>query len=374
MMTSGFWRRLLALIRKETRELLRDNSSLALGVVLPLVLILIIGYGMSLDVKNVPTAVVIEDSSPLARQAVSFTQGSEYFQPVFVPSLQEGEQMIREHKVDAMLVVPPDFSARFAEGKGKLQVILNGTEATTAMSAQGYFEAGILTWAASEGAKRGLTAGGIEIVPRIWFNDANTSTWFYVPGILMLVLTISGVFLTSVVMAREWERGTFESLFVTPMKILELILAKTIPYFVIAMIGMLLCLVVGRELYELPMRGSLVLIIGESMLYLVVSLGIGLVISALTKNQFLACHVSLMISFLPSVVLSGFLFDLHAEPAAIRVVSSLIPTTYYLELMKSLFLSGNYWPLIARDTAILVLFALFFLGWAFHMTRKKVEP
>lgn len=373
-MTSGFWRRLLALIRKETRELLRDNSSLALGVVLPLVLILIIGYGMSLDVKNVPTAVVIEDSSPLARQAVSFTQGSEYFQPVFVPSLQEGEAMIRKHKVDAMLVVPPDFSARFAEGKGKLQVILNGTEATTAMSAQGYFEARLLTWAASEGAKHGLAAGGIEIVPRIWFNDANTSTWFYVPGILMLVLTISGVFLTSVVMAREWERGTFESLFVTPMKILELILAKTIPYFVIAMIGMLLCLVVGRELYDLPMRGSLVLIIGESMLYLVVSLGIGLVISALTKNQFLACHVSLMISFLPSVVLSGFLFDLHAEPAAIRVVSSLIPTTYYLELMKSLFLSGNYWPLITRDTVILVLFALFFLGWAFHMTRKKVEP
>ncbi len=373
-MTSGFWRRLLALMRKETRELLRDSSSLALGVVLPLVLILIIGYGMSLDVKNVPTAVVIEDSSPLARQAVSFTQGSEYFQPVFVTSLQEGEQMIRRHEVDAMLVVPPDFSARFAEGRGKLQVILNGTEATTAMSAQGYFEAGILTWAAEEGARHGLSAGGIEIVPRIWFNDANTSTWFYVPGILMLVLTISGVFLTSVVMAREWERGTFESLFVTPMKILELILAKTIPYFVIAMIGMLLCLVVGRELYDLPMRGSLVLIIGESMLYLVVSLGIGLVISALTKNQFLACHVSLMISFLPSVVLSGFLFDLHAEPAAIRVVSSLIPTTYYLELMKSLFLSGNYWPLIARDTAILALFALFFLGWAFHMTRKKVEP
>ncbi len=373
MMTSGFWRRLLALIRKETRELLRDNSSLALGVVLPLVLILIIGYGMSLDVKNVPTAVVIEDSSPLARQAVSFTQGSEYFQPVFVSSLQEGEQMIRKHEVDAMLVVPPDFSARFAEGKGKIQVILNGTETTTAMSAQGYFEAGILTWAASAGAKRGLAPGGVEIVPRIWFNDANTSTWFYVPGILMLVLTISGVFLTSVVMAREWERGTFESLFVTPMKILELILAKTIPYFVIAMLGMLLCLIVGRELYELPMRGSLMLIIAESMLYLVVALGIGLVISALTKNQFLACHVSLMISFLPSILLSGFLFDLHAEPMVIRVVSSLIPATYYLELMKSLFLSGNYWPLIARDTAILVLFALFFLGWAFRMTRKKVE-
>ena len=347
-MTSGFWRRLIALTRKETRELLRDSSSLALGVVLPLVLILIIGYGMSLDVKQVPTAVVLEDSSPFARQAVHFTQGSEYFAPVFVSSLADGEAMMRRHEVDAMLVVPSDFSARFAEGRAELQVILNGTEATTAMSAQGYFEAGILTWAAGEGARRGAHSGGIAIESRIWFNDANTSTWFYVPGILMLVLTISGVFLTSVVMAREWERGTFESLFVTPMKILELVLSKTIPYFVIAMLGMVLCLIVA--------------------------LAIGLVISALTKNQFLACHVSLMISFLPSVVLSGFLFDLHAEPLAIRVVSGLIPTTYYLELMKSLFLSGDYWPLIVRDTAILLGFALFFLGWAFHMTRKKVEP
>ena len=244
-MTKGFWRRLIALTRKETRELLRDNSSLALGVVLPLVLILIIGYGMSLDVKEVPTAVVLEDSSPFAREAVRFTQGAEYFAPVYVTSLSEGEAMLRRHEADAMLVVPPDFSARFAEGRAKMQVILNGTEATTAMSAQGYFEAGVLTWAAGEGAKRGLSPGGIAIESRIWFNDANTSTWFYVPGILMLVLTISGVFLTSVVMAREWERGTFESLFVTPMKILELILSKTIPYFVIAMLGMVLCLVVG---------------------------------------------------------------------------------------------------------------------------------
>ena len=154
-MTSGFWRRLIALTRKETRELLRDSSSLALGVVLPLVLILIIGYGMSLDVKQVPTVVVLEDSSPFARQAVHFTQGSEYFAPVFVSSLADGEAMMRRHEVDAMLVVPPDFSARFAEGRAELQVILNGTEATTAMSAQGYFEAGILTWAAGEGARRG---------------------------------------------------------------------------------------------------------------------------------------------------------------------------------------------------------------------------
>ena len=189
----------------------------------------------------------------------------------------------------------------------------------------------------------------------------------------MLVLTISGVFLTAVVMAREWERGTFESLFVTPMRILELILAKTIPYFVIALLGMGLCLFVGRELYELPMRAPLALILGVSMLYLVTALSIGLVISALTKSQYLACHISLMVSFLPAVILSGFLFDLHAEPLAIRVVSRLLPTTYYLDALKSLLLSGGNPLVIAQDTAALAAFTLLFLALAFYMTRKKVD-
>ena len=330
---------------------------------------------MSLDVKEVPRPSSSRIARLLAREAVRFTQGSEYFAPVYVTSLSEGEAMLRRHEVDAMLVVPPDFSARFAEGRAKMQVILNGTEATTAMSAQGYFEAGVLTWAAGEGAKRGLSPGRhrhrvAHLVQRCEYehvvlcaghSHARADDQRRLPDVGR-----HG--------ARMGARAPFESLFVTPMKILELILSKTIPYFVIAMLGMVLCLVVGRVLYDLPMRGSLVLILGESMLYLVVALGIGLVISGLTKNQFLACHVSLMISFLPSVVLTGFLFDLHAEPMAIRVVSSLIPTTYYLELMKSLFLSGNYWPLIVRDTAVLLAFALFFLGWAFRITRKKVEP
>ena len=210
------------------------------------------------------------------------------------------------------------------------------------------------------------------MVPRVWFNDANTSSWFFVPGILMLVLTISGVFLTAMVMAREWERGTFESLFVTPVRILEVILAKVIPYFTVAMVGMLLCLVAGRLCYDLPMRGSLGLILGESMLYLVIALSLGLVISAITKNQYLACQVALLVSFLPTVMLSGFLFDLHSEPLVIQVISRFLPTTYYLELMKSLFLAGNYWPLILENTAILLGYALCFIWLAFFLTRKKV--
>ena len=371
MWGKAFFRRLAALTRKEFYQLLRDKSSLLLGIVMPVVLILLIGYGMSLDVKNVPVAVVLEDHSPTARQAVSFVDGSEYFSPVYMTSMQEAESRLLAHEVDAILRVPVHFTADLARKSAQVQVIVNGVEATSASSAQTYIESGMLTWAAKEGI--GAAGGRASVVSRIWFNDANTSTWFFVPGVIMLVLMIVGVFLTSVVMAREWERGTFESLFVTPTGVLELILAKLIPYFSVAMLGMLLCLLAGRYLYELPLRGSMLLIVGVSMLFLIVALGIGLVISALTKNQFLACQVSLLVSFLPSLMLSGFMFDLHTEPWGIRLLSQAFPTTYYLQLLKSLLLAGNYWPLIIRNTLLLTGYAVFFMGLAFRLTRKKVE-
>ena len=371
MWAKAFFRRLAALTRKEFYQLLRDKSSMLLGIVMPVVLILLIGYGMSLDVKNVPVAVVLEDHSPTARQAVSFVTGSEYFSPVYVQSMQEAQSRLLTHEVDAILCVPIQFTSDFAKGSAQVQVIVNGVEATTASSAQTYIESGLLSWAARQGL--GAAGGQVSVVSRIWFNDANTSTWFFVPGIIMMVLLIVGVFLTSVVMAREWERGTFESLFVTPTGVLELILAKMIPYFCVAMFGMLLCLLAGRYLYELPLRGSMILIVGVSMLFLLVALGIGLMISALTRNQFLACQVSLLVSFLPSLMLSGFLFDLHTEPAAIRLISQALPTTYYLQLLKSLLLTGNYWPLIIKNTLLLAGYAVFFMGLAFRLTRKRVE-
>lgn len=365
------FRRFAALVWKEFLELIRDRSSILMGVVLPLMLILIIGYGMSLDVENVPTAVVLEDTSPTARSMVSFTQGSKYFSPVFVHAMPEAEEMLKNHEVSAILRVPHEFTERLAKGDASVQLILNGGDATTAMSAQSYVQGAVLAWVATRAAAAGT--GQATVVSRVWFNDANTSTWFFVPGILMMVLTISGVFLTAMVMAREWERGTFESLFVTPVRIYELILAKVVPYFVIGMGGMLLCLLAGRVLFDLPMRGSMLLILGESMLYLVIALALGLVISSLTKNQLLACQLSLLISFLPTIMLSGFLFDLHSEPIGIRAVSHVLPMTYFLELMKSLLLAGNYWPLIAKNTALLMGYAVLFLCIAYHLTKKKVE-
>ena len=374
MLFPDFSRHLRALVHKEFLQLGRDRSSLLLGVVLPLLLILLIGYGISLDVKNVPTAVVLEDASPTARDAVSFLDGSPYFSPRYVTSIKEAERLLKSRDVDVILRLPPDFSRRLAQGDAKAQAVLYGVNTTTAMSAQAYLEAGFAALAAQESAV--LTqepAGQAAVESRLWFNDANTSAWFFIPGLIMLIMTIVGVFLTAVVMAREWERGTFESLFVTPVRAAELILAKMIPYFCVAMAGMGLCLIAGRFLYELPMRGSLLLILGVSMLYLVVALGIGLTISAVTKNQFVACQIALLVSFMPSLMLSGFMFDPHSQPVVIRAISRLFPTTYYLELLKSLFLAGNNWPLLIKNSLLLTIYAVFFLALAGKITRKKVE-
>ena len=374
MLFPDFSRRLRALVHKEFLQLGRDRSSLLLGVVLPLLLILLIGYGISLDVKNVPTAVVLEDASPTARDAVSFLDGSPYFSPRYVTSMKEAGRLLKSRDVDVILRLPPDFSRRLAQGDAKAQAVLYGVNTTTAMSAQAYLEAGFAALAAQESAV--LTqepAGQAAVESRLWFNDANTSAWFFIPGLIMLIMTIVGVFLTAVVMAREWERGTFESLFVTPVRAAELILAKMIPYFCVAMAGMGLCLIAGRFLYELPMRGSLLLILGVSMLYLVVALGIGLTISAVTKNQFVACQIALLVSFMPSLMLSGFMFDPHSQPVVIRAISRLFPTTYYLELLKSLFLAGNNWPLLIKNSLLLTIYAVFFLALAGKITRKKVE-
>ena len=375
MLAVDFSRRLRALVKKEFLQLGRDRSSLLLGVVLPLLLILLIGYGISLDVKNVPIAVVMADASPTARRAVRFLDGSDYFSPHYVASLKDGERLLRQREAEAILLLPPDFSRQLAIGKAQAEAILYGVNTTTAMTAQSYLEAAFMALAAGEAASRpaSLPAGYVAVESRLWFNDANTSAWFFIPGLIMLIMTIVGVFLTAVVMAREWERGTFESLFVTPVRAAELILAKMIPYFCVAMAGMGLCLIAGRFLYELPMRGSLLLILGVSMLYLVVALGIGLTISAVTKNQFVACQVALLVSFMPSLMLSGFMFDPHSQPVVIRAISRLFPTTYYLELLKSLFLAGNNWPLLIKNSLLLTIYAVFFLALAGKITRKKVE-
>ncbi|MDM0018887.1 ABC transporter permease [Variovorax saccharolyticus] len=375
-MTSRFRQRLVALTRKETRQLVRDPSSIAIGILLPIILILIFGYGLSLDVRNAPMAVVLEDTSPTAVQAVSGLQLTPYISPVMLTSMREAEALMHQRRVDGIVRVPGDFSRRLASGDAVIQVIVHGADANKAGIVLRY-ASGALAQNAVRLADRGAAAatgvGSVSIEQRLWFNSANTSTWYLVPGLIVLIMTLVGAFLTALVMAREWERGTLEALFVTPVRPVEILLAKIIPYFGIGMLGLLLCLAAARFLFEVPMHGSFIAIVASAMLYLLVAVGVGLVISSVTRNQFLASQVALISSFLPSLMLSGFLFDLRNVPTVIRIVGHALPATYFMELIRTLFLAGNVWSLILRNCAILALYAVVLLGVARFVTRKKLD-
>jgi ABC-2 type transport system permease protein len=381
-MSSGFTRRLVALTRKEFRQLLRDSSNLAIGILLPIVLILIFGYGLSLDVKDAPVAIVMEEASPTAQDAVAGFQLSTAFKPIVVQSMHDAQQLMLERKVDGIIRIPADFSRSLNAGGATVQVLVHGADASRASIIMNYANSALAQWSQRQADRAGAghsgqnqvaAVGSVTVESRMWFNAANTSTWYLVPGLIVLIMTLVGAFLTALVMAREWERGTLEALFVTPVHPVEILLAKIIPYFCVGMLGLTLCLVAARFLFSVPMEGSLFIIILSSMLYLFVAVGMGLVISSVTKNQFLASQVALISSFMPSLMLSGFLFDLRNVPVVIQIIGKILPATYFMELIKTLFLAGNVWPLILRNCAILACYAVLLLGIARAVTRKQLD-
>lgn len=372
---TGFISRFIALVRKETRQMLRDRSNLAVGLLLPAVLILLFGYGLSFDVTDAPVAVVMEDKSPVAHSVVAGFNGSDYLAPVWVDSMPEAERLIRAADVIAIVRVPVDFSRRLAAGNAQIQLMLNGADSSTASVLEGYVNGAIAIWAQHQLDRSGAPSSNanVEIIQRMWFNEASTSTWYLVPGLIALVMTLIGAFLTSLLIAREWERGTLESLFVTPVRPLEIVLAKLVPYLVIGAIDLVLCLLAAKFLFQVPMRGSLWAILLASMLYLAVSLLLGLFISGKTRNQFQASQVALLVSFMPALMLSGFVFDLRNVPAVVQVISHLLPATHFMQLIKTLFLAGDNWSMLLRDCSILLLYAVL-LTFAVHRTlRKKLD-
>ncbi len=370
----GFWRRLISLTRKEIRQLLRDRSNLLVGLGLPVILILLFGYGLSMDVKNVPVAVVLEDSSPTAVDVVATLHLSRYLLPERVNSIQEARQLMKDRKIDAVLHIPSDFSRRLSAGEAKVQLLVQGADASRATIISGYISGAMGIWMQKQADRSAASAAGsVTVESRMWFNAANDSTWYLVPGLIVLIMTLVGAFLTALVMAREWERGTLEALFVTPVRPTEILLAKIIPYFLVGIIGLMMCLAAAKFLFEVPIYGSLIMVWASSMLYMLVALGIGLVISSTTRNQFIASQVALLASFMPALMLSGFLFDLRNVPLIVQLVGQLVPATYFMELIKTLFLAGDNWPLIIRNCAILTGYALLLLGLARVVTPKKLD-
>jgi ABC-2 type transport system permease protein len=361
------------LIRKETRQIVRDPSSIAIGIVLPVVLILLFGYGLSLDVTEVPVAVVVEDPSPAAADLAASFRLSHYFDVQLMTSMLHAQNLMLERKVDGILRIRPEFSRNLSLGNAEVQVLVHGVDANHARIIQSYAQGAIGQWAGQRAAK-GLTTvnGPVTVQSRMWFNEANESRYFLVPGLIVLIMTLIGALLTALVMAREWERGTLEALFVTPVRTDEILLGKTIPYFILGVIGLVLCLLAAKFLFDVPFRGSLTVLTAASMLYLLVALGIGLLISSAFKNQFVAIQVTVLVTFLPAVMLSGFLFDLRSMPALVRLFTYVLPARYYVALLQTIFLAGDIWAVILPNMGVLALMAAALLVLTYRATHKSL--
>jgi ABC-2 type transport system permease protein len=349
-----------ALIVKEARQIVRDPSSIAIGVVMPVVLILLFGFGLSLDVKNVPVAVVMGQDSAEAHELTAGFQLSPYFNAQIVRDVPAARDLMLARKVDGIVQIPSDFARRVQAGDAQVQLVVHGSDANRARIIQGYAQGALAAWAARKAAEGAPLSGspGAALQTRLWFNEADDSRWFLVPGLLVLVMTLIGALLTSMVVAREWERGTLEALFVTPVRSDEILIGKTAPYFALAMAGLMLCMFAAKFLFHVPIRGSVWVLWGVSVLYILVALGIGLLISSAVKSQLVASQLTMLVTFMPAFMLSGFLFDLRSMPVAVRLITYLLPARYYVSLLQTAFLAGDVWSVILPNSAVLAAMAL----------------
>jgi ABC-2 type transport system permease protein len=366
-------RRVAALVRKEAYQLVRDPSSIAIGVVMPLLLILLFGYALSLDVRAVPVAVVMEDTSPAASGLAAGFRLSPYFNATVITSMPRAEELMLDRQIDGIIRLRSDFTRRLSGGDAGVQILVHGSDANRARIIDAYAEGAIAQWASQRSAEsKGQNVGAAVLQTRMWFNEADDSHYFLVPGLIVLIMTLIGAFLTTLVMAREWERGTFEAMFVTPVRTGEILLSKMIPYFVLGIGGLILCILAAKFLFDVPFRGSVLVLAGVSTLYLLVSLAIGLLVSSATKSQFVSSMVTLVVTFLPAMMLSGFLFDLRSMPEFVRWISYALPARYYVALLQTIFLTGDIWGVIWPNAGMLAAMAAILLAATRAVTRKRL--
>ena len=367
--------RLRGLLRKEFYQILRDPSSLAIAFLLPLVLLFIFGYGVSLDAEHVPIALVVELPSPDTASFTSGFQRSRYFEPIFQRDLREAEQALLDRRVMAIVHLRSDFARRLRQpGGAPIQVIINGADANTGRLILGYVQGVWQKWLQREALARGDTLDlPLQLEQRVWFNSELRSRNFLVPGLIALIMTLIGALLTALVMAREWERGTMEALLVTPVTMREVLLGKLVPYFVLGMGGMLLSVATGVWLFGVPLRGSLWVLFGAAALFLLAALGMGLLISTVTKNQFVAGQLAIITTFLPAFILSGFIFEISSMPQVIQWLTRVLAASYFVAILQTVFLAGNVWSVILPNALALLLMAAFFLGVSRRKLRKRLE-
>ncbi len=354
-------RRLKALFGKEFRQVVRDPSSILIAFVLPAILLFLFGYAVSLDVTHIKVGLVAEDSSPEIHSfIVSFTN-SRYFDARIAGDRRIFEPDLALGRIRAIIVVPSDFSRQSTrEGtSAPIQIVTDGSEPNTANLVGGYVQGVLLGWLNEQSLDKGVIfRPPIEIQPRLWFNPELESRNFLVPGSMATIMAIIGTLLTALVIAREWERGTMEALMATPVRITELLIGKFVPYFVLGMGSMAVCVFMAIFVFGVPFRGSLFLLGLVTAVFLFDALGLGLLISTVARTQFVASQAALIVSFLPAFILSGFIFDITSMPLPIRMLTHALPPRYFVSCLQTLFLAGNIWAVLWPNVLAMVGFGV----------------
>lgn len=367
-------RRVKALIYKESAQIIRDPSSVLICLILPLLLMFIYGYGVSLDMNHLRIGLVLEDTSPTAQSFAQSLMDSKYFETYISRDRRFFNEEIIRGTIRGIIVIPAYFSAFIQRpyDPAPIQVIADGSEPNTANFVQNYAQGAWVNWLAQENISQGSSQSSpINIQQRFWYNEELESKNFLIPGSLAIIMTLIGTLLTALVVSREWERGTMEALMSTPVNMLELLSGKIIPYFFLGMISMSLCVIIATFYYNIPFRGSFIVLVIVSSIFLLTALGLGLLISTIARNQFVAAQSAMVAAFLPGFILSGFIFEIASMPLPIQIFTHLIPARYFVSSLQTLFLVGNVWPLIISDSlAMLAIGAVFFTIISFRMSKR----
>ncbi len=367
--------RLRAIARKEVIQLRRDSRSLLLAFFLPLLLLVIFGYAISWDIRNIATAVLDQDNSAQSRALIDSFRSSGYFQIVArLDDASEIEDLMQKGEIQIALVFPPDFARDLEGGTGgaELQAIVDGSDANTATIAMAYTQAVVQTWSSHVLLRGREFHFPVTAASRVWFNQELSSRNMIVPGLVAVIMMIIAAMLTSLTIAREWERGTMEQLASTPVSRFEVVLGKLLPYVGIGLIDVVASSLLGILLFGVPFRGNPFLLLILSFFFLLGALGLGIFISAVAKSQLLATQLAMIVTFLPGFLLSGFMFAIEVMPKPLQAITFLIPARYFLVVTRGIFLKGVGIEVLRVQGLLMVAFAVIGLLLATFRFRKEL--
>ncbi|AMD93086.1 ABC transporter permease [Desulfomicrobium orale] len=366
-------RRLAALCAKESRQIARDPSSVIIALVLPLILLVIFGYGINLDSTRIVLGLCDEDGGAEAAALGAHISGSGYFD-VRRGSHTELDALLESGRIRGYVLLPQDFSRRLEGDTAPVQVITDGAEPNTAVFVSAFVRSIWQEWLLGRARDRGESiAAGADVRPRYWFNAAAVSRHYLIPGSITIIMTVIGAMLTSLVVAREWERGTMEALLASPATRTELLLSKLIPYYILGMGSTAVVSLSAVWIMGVPFRGSIPALFLVSSVFLLSMLGMGLFISTVMRNQFDSAQASLNAAFLPTVMLSGAFFVISSMPAPIRALTWLLPSRYLVTALQTIFLAGDIWSILLPDILFLTAASALFLGLTARKTARRLD-